>query len=127
MTTLRAQFIRELIIQGRAKRTIHAYVASLAAVAKHYGILANHARGKQLPRVRAAIAAAYRSAARPRSSRYAAGNAAKEAEGRPSAPPWQPACPECGGSRSVCIALIQPDGRIIALPAAARFGLRLFV
>jgi hypothetical protein len=37
MTPLRAQFIRELTIRGRAQRTIHAYVASLAALAKHYG------------------------------------------------------------------------------------------
>lgn len=91
----------------------HLLPASFTKI-RHYGILANHTRGKQLPRVRAAIAAAYRSAAR---------NAAKEAEGRPSAPPWQPACPECGGTRSVCIALIQPDGRIIATPAAARLVL----
>ncbi len=38
MTTLRAQFIRELTIRGRAERTSHAYVASLAALAKHYGL-----------------------------------------------------------------------------------------
>ena len=37
MTTLREKFIRELTIRGRAERTIHAYVASLAALAQHYG------------------------------------------------------------------------------------------
>ena len=37
MTTLREKFIRELTIRGRAERTIHAYVASLASLAKHYG------------------------------------------------------------------------------------------
>ena len=36
MTTLREQFIRELTIRGRAERTIHAYVARLAALAKYY-------------------------------------------------------------------------------------------
>lgn len=37
MTSLREKFIRELTIRGRAERTIHAYVASLAALAQHYG------------------------------------------------------------------------------------------
>jgi integrase/recombinase XerD len=37
MTPLRAQFIRELTIRGRAERTIHAYVARLASLARHYG------------------------------------------------------------------------------------------
>ena len=37
MTPLRAKFIRELTIRGRAERTIHADVASLASLAKHYG------------------------------------------------------------------------------------------
>ena len=37
MTTPREQFIRELTIRGRAERTIHGYVARLAALAKHYG------------------------------------------------------------------------------------------
>jgi site-specific recombinase XerD len=37
MTPLRAQFIRELTIRGRAERTIHAYVACVAALARHYG------------------------------------------------------------------------------------------
>ena len=36
MTPLREQFIRELTIRGRAERTIHAYVARLAALAKYY-------------------------------------------------------------------------------------------
>lgn len=36
MSSLRAQYIRELTIRGRAERTIHAYVASVAALAKHY-------------------------------------------------------------------------------------------
>ena len=38
MTSLRAKFLRELTIRGRAERTSHAYVACLAALAKHYGL-----------------------------------------------------------------------------------------
>jgi site-specific recombinase XerD len=48
MTPLREQFIRELIIRGRAERTIHAYVASLAAVAKHYGLPPDRLSDEQL-------------------------------------------------------------------------------
>jgi hypothetical protein len=76
---------------------------------RHYGFLANHARGKQLPRVRAALAAAPRRRKPPKPI--------------PPAPEWKPTCAHCGGTRSVCIALIQPDGRVIALPAAARLVL----
>ena len=36
MTSLRAQFIRELTLRGRAERTIHSYVARVAAVSKYY-------------------------------------------------------------------------------------------
>lgn len=77
---------------------------------RHYGFLANHARTRQLPRVRAAIAAAV-----PRSR--------KPPKPIPPAPEWKPACAHCGGTRSVCIALVQPDGRVIALRAAARLVL----
>lgn len=38
MSSLRAQFLRELTIRGRAERTSHAYVARLAALAKHYSL-----------------------------------------------------------------------------------------
>jgi site-specific recombinase XerD len=37
MTSLRAQFTRELTIRGRAARTIQGYLACLASLAKHYG------------------------------------------------------------------------------------------
>jgi len=36
MTSLRAQFTRELTIRGRAERTIQAYIARVAALAQHY-------------------------------------------------------------------------------------------
>ncbi len=36
MSSLRVQYVRELTIRGRAATTIHAYVASVAALAKHY-------------------------------------------------------------------------------------------
>lgn len=36
MTSLRAKFIRELTIRGRAERTIHSYVARVAALSKYY-------------------------------------------------------------------------------------------
>jgi site-specific recombinase XerD len=36
MSSLRAQYVRELTIRGRADTTIHAYVANVAALAKHY-------------------------------------------------------------------------------------------
>jgi len=37
MTSLRAQFTRELTIRGRAARTIQGYLACVASLAKHYG------------------------------------------------------------------------------------------
>jgi hypothetical protein len=76
---------------------------------RHYGFLANHARTRQLPRVREAIA---------RTSRRR-----KAPPLAPPKPEWKPACPHCGGTRSVCIATVLPDGRVIALPAAARLVL----
>lgn len=36
MSSLRVQYVRELTIRGRADTTIHAYVANVAALAKHY-------------------------------------------------------------------------------------------
>src|SRR6266853_4081104 len=36
MTTLRQQFIRELVLRGMAPRTQDAYVAAVYGVAKHY-------------------------------------------------------------------------------------------
>jgi len=36
MTPLRIKFIRELTVRGRAERTIHCYVARVAALAKYY-------------------------------------------------------------------------------------------
>jgi integrase/recombinase XerD len=36
MTTLRQNFIRELVIRGMSPRTVDAYVKAVAAVAKHY-------------------------------------------------------------------------------------------
>jgi len=36
MTSLRAQFVRELTVRGRAQRTIHSYVARVAAISKYY-------------------------------------------------------------------------------------------
>jgi len=36
MTSLRAKFIRELTIRGRAERTIHSYVARVAALSRYY-------------------------------------------------------------------------------------------
>lgn len=37
MTTLRAQFIRELTLRGSTPRTIESYVGAVAALARHYG------------------------------------------------------------------------------------------
>jgi hypothetical protein len=37
MTSLRAQFTRELTIRGRTARTIQGYLACLASLAKYYG------------------------------------------------------------------------------------------
>lgn len=37
MTTLRAQFIRELTLRGSSPRTIESYVDAVAALARHYG------------------------------------------------------------------------------------------
>ena len=36
MTSLRAQFIRELTVHGRAERTIHSNVARVAALSEYY-------------------------------------------------------------------------------------------
>ena len=77
---------------------------------RHYGFLANHARKRELPRVREALA---------RTSRR---RKAPPPLATP-APEWKPACPHCGGTRSVCLATVLPDGRVIALPAAARLVL----
>ena len=76
---------------------------------RHYGILANPARKKQIPRVRAALARARR-----RNRRLTPAAPAGE---------WRPACPKCGRTRSLCVALVLPDGRTIELPAAARLVL----
>ncbi len=73
---------------------------------RHYGFLANHARTRELPRVRAALAKASRRKTPPPVP--------------PAAPEWKPACPHCGGTRTVCLATVLPDGRVIVLPAAAR-------
>ena len=74
---------------------------------RHYGLLANHARKKFIPQARAALARQHRRA-RP-----------------PAAPePWRPVCPHCAGTNTVCVALLQPDGRTVLLPAAARLVLR---
>jgi hypothetical protein len=77
---------------------------------RHYGFLANHARGKQLPRVRAAIAAAT-----PRRR--------KPPPPLPPPPDWKPACAHCGGTRMACLAVVHADGRTVMLPAAARLVL----
>jgi|NGEPerStandDraft_6_1074524.scaffolds.fasta_scaffold05446_9 hypothetical protein len=73
---------------------------------RHYGILANHARKREIPKARAAIARQRRRSSPP-----------------PAPQPWLPACPHCGGTNTVCVALVQPDGRTIVLPAAARLSL----
>ena len=36
---------------------------------------------------------------------------------------WKPACPHCGGTRTVCAAMVLPGGKTIVLPAAARLVL----
>jgi len=74
---------------------------------RHYGLLANQARKRLIPRVRAALG---------RQRRRAPSPAAPE--------PWRPVCPHCGGAHPVCVALLQPDGRTVVLPAAARLVLR---
>ena len=74
---------------------------------RHYGLLANSTRKRQIPRARTAIA---------RRRRHP----------RPVPPPpqpWRPACPHCGGTRVVCVALIQPAGRVLSLPGLARLPL----
>lgn len=76
---------------------------------RHYGFLANHARTRELPRVRAAIAKAGRRKVPPPVP--------------PPEPQWKPKCPHCGGSATVCAALVLPGGKTIMLPAAARLVL----
>ncbi len=75
---------------------------------RHYGFLANHRRRRTIPQARAAIARR-----RCHVLRY---------HPPPACAPWQPACPHCGGTRLLCVALIQPDGCTIVLPAAARLS-----
>jgi hypothetical protein len=121
MTSLRAQFTRELTIRGRAARTIQGYLACLASLAKHYGrppdrigdeeIRANHARKREIPKARAAIARQRRRVC----------NVLRD-KPPPKSAAWQPACPRCGGTQMFCVALLQPDGRTIVLPAAARLS-----
>jgi hypothetical protein len=77
---------------------------------RHYGILANHVRKREIPKARAAIA---------RSRRHALSYQPPP----PQPEPWKPACTKCGGKRLFCVAIIQPDGRMIELPAIARLSL----
>lgn len=72
---------------------------------RHYGLLANHTRSREIPRARAAIAQQRR---RP-----------KPAPLTPPAP-WQPKCAQCGGTRLVCVAVVRPDGRTFVQTALAR-------
>jgi len=74
---------------------------------RHYGLLANHARKRCIPRVRAALARHRRRGPPPA-----------------VAAPWRPVCPHCGGAHPACVALLRPDGRVIELPALARLTLR---
>ena len=48
MRSLRAKFIRELTIRGRAERTIHAYVARLAALSNHYSLTLDRIGDEQI-------------------------------------------------------------------------------
>ena len=74
---------------------------------RHYGLLANHARHREIPRARAAIARLPRRTKPP----------------PPKPPdPWQPKCAKCGGTRLVCIAVVRPDGRTHVQPALARLA-----
>ena len=77
---------------------------------RHYGILANHVRKPEIPKARAAIA---------RSRRHALSYQPPP----PQPQPWKPACTKCGGTRLFCVAIVQPDGRMIELPAVARLSL----
>jgi hypothetical protein len=72
---------------------------------RHYGLLANHARGREIPRARAALARQQRRA--------------RPAPPAPGAA-WRPACPHCGGTRLLCVAFVRPDGRTVTRPALAR-------
>jgi hypothetical protein len=74
---------------------------------RHYGLLANSTRKRQIPRARTAIARRRR---RPRPV-------------PPPPEPWRPACPHCGGIRLLCVALVLPDGRVLTLPGLARLPL----
>jgi len=74
---------------------------------RHYGLLANHARKKFIPQARAALVRQRRRAP------------------PPAAPAlWTPVCSRCGGAHPACVALLQPDGRVIELPALVRLTLR---
>jgi hypothetical protein len=75
-------------------------------------ILANHARKREIPKARAAIARQRRRVC----------NVLRD-KPPPACEPWQPACPRCGGTQMFCVALLQPDGRTIVLPAARRLSL----
>jgi hypothetical protein len=77
---------------------------------RHYGILANHVRKREIPKARAAIT---------RSARHVL----RYQPPPPQPEPWKPACAKCGGTQMFCVALIQPDGRTIELPAFARLSL----
>jgi hypothetical protein len=76
---------------------------------RHYGFLANHARTRQLPRVRAALAAGARRRRPPAP--------------RPPAPQWKPTCAHCGHANTIGVALVLPTGRTIVQSAAARLVL----
>jgi DNA-directed RNA polymerase subunit RPC12/RpoP len=76
---------------------------------RHYGILANHARKKQIARAREAVAR------RRRRARHTIPLVPAE--------PWHRRCPQCGGPHLVCVALIRPDGRVIELPGLRRMTL----
>ena len=72
---------------------------------RHYGLLANHARHREIPRARAVIAQQRR---RPKPTPL------------PPPAPWQPKCAQCGGTRLVCVAVVRPDGRTLVQSALAR-------
>ncbi len=97
MTALRAKYIRDLAVRGRALRTqlsYTGYVADLVRI-RHYGILANNRRQRDIPRARALLERPGKSAPKPAQS----------------APLEPMLCPQCGRSGLRWIGFIDARGQ----------------
>lgn len=92
---------------------------------RHYGLLANAARTRLVPRARAALAALTPA----KKKREAASTHAGQNDGAlpppADAPPWPPPCAHCGGTRVAFLGLTLASGTAVAgraVPAAVAVG-----